>query len=62
MDPYNIAFGVMIGIFISVIIVSELFLHSNNIGDEEGNFEHFSKSGLLIYHQSTEQHFYNNKY
>lgn len=61
MDPYNIAFGVMIGIFISVIIVSELFLRSNNIGDEEGNFEHFSKSGLLIYQQSTEQHINDHK-
>lgn len=61
MDPYNIAFGVIMGIFISVVIVSELFLRSNDIGDKEGNFEHFSKSGLLIYHQSTGQNISDHK-
>lgn len=61
MDPYNIALGIIIGIYISVIIVSELFLRSNDIGNEEGTFQHFSKTGLLIYQQSSGQHIYDHK-
>lgn len=53
MELFNIILGIIIGFNISLHIISNLFLRSNNIGDEEGDFEHFSKSGLLIYKQST---------
>lgn len=59
MDIYNMMLGFVVGLMIAVIASAVMFLRSNDYGDDEGTFEDFSKSGLMIYHQSTSDRIYN---